>query len=476
MPLADLIVPGRDGAPEDRAELSSRHRATLAILLIGWLTWCAAGSIAVRMPAFYGVDEPAHLGYAASLLAGQLPEIEDPLPRGEFAVLDLLAERYQDSGGGPNGRDVVWVANHPPAYYLVAAPFAAAGAGAIGPNGALLGMRFVSVTCMALTAVAVGALAGRLVPGRPAVAVGAAAFFSLTAQVPNVGAFAYSDPIALLTWVLGLAVAIEVVRRPPERLSRWLAAVAAVVAIAAAGSRASLLPIVLTIAVAWAVAAVLAARDGFSPRRALEGLAGSVVGPVLAVGPWYLRNDRLYGSITADRYLLHRFHRRPVAHASERLVTVDFWHQAAGVMWSRMREGVEVARSLWVLATVALVAVALGLWSVRRRRRAPTLRGFFSWAAATCASLVLLYGVSRFMSAGGSLHIRYLLPLVPVVAVLVAAGLAPRHGRPWVLVGAVVVVAPIQGLMLWRLPRLLPVEAGVIGVPVESWSTAASRG
>ena len=227
MSVASVLIPiaAADGPARRR-----RLRAVLAVGLVALSLWCSSASLAVSMPAFFGVDESAHLGYVASLAERRLPEIEDPFPSGRYRVLDRLIERHRLAGGGPNGRDVVWVANHPPGFYLLALPAAEVGERLFPNNGAILGVRLFATTLMALAAVAVGALAARLVPDRPAVAVGAAALFALTLQTTLHGVSGLLRPPRRPGWTLGLVVLVEVLRRPPDRIDLGLVMVSAATA------------------------------------------------------------------------------------------------------------------------------------------------------------------------------------------------------------------------------------------------------
>jgi hypothetical protein len=244
----------------------------------------------------------------------------------------------------------------------------------------------------------------------------------------------------------------------------------------AAASRASLLPVVATVVVAWLVAGALARREARSTTRAWTGVAASILVPLLVVGPWYLRNQRLYGSITGEGHLLERFHRSPNQSVIDRVTSAGSWRDLVVAMWTRAQDHVQWTGALWVVGLIAGLAVVVGVRRWVRAGRPSTVRGVAAWAAVVGASVALVAGTFSFSAEGGTLHIRYLVPVVPGLAVAVALGLAARRGRALALTGAVVLFAVVQAVLLQRWERLLGITRLGIGVPTEPWSTAASWG
>jgi hypothetical protein len=89
------------------------------------------------------------------------------------------------------------------------------------------------------------------------------------------------------------------------------------------------------------------------------------------------------------------------------------------------------------LGVILLAGIALGRVGPRRL-----------WAGWSGAVLI---GTAQFVAGGGSAHPRYLLPLVPVAAILAADGFGRLHR--WVLPGAVATFLLADLLLLeesWR--------------------------
>jgi hypothetical protein len=465
---ADVVVPGE-------APRAARRQAARAIVLAALAAWCASLALAVAMPAFFGTDEPAHLGYVAVLERGRLPEVDTALPSGQLDELDRLLEHYERVGTPEDRRDV-WVANHPPAHYALSLPVVVAGTAIDGDRGPLLAMRLVSSIAIALTVVATGALGARLLPGRPSAAVGAAILVAALGQVAHVGALAYSDALGVLGWTLCLVIAVTVLRRAPAALDARLAWVSAAVVALATATRASTVPAAAVVLIAWAVACGQAHRSGRAVRPAIRGLLLTAVVPAVLAGPFYVRNRALYGSVTADRYLLVKFDREPGRGVVAQLRAPELYEQIVEDLFGRLRERVTLGDGLGVRVVAAVVVVAgvAALLSLRTRPWRPSLPGVLVAGLGAAASIALLVAVARFRAAGGNLHVRYLVPAVPLVAVAVAGGLTRLGRRPVLLAPAVAAVAVVQGVLLWRYLELLEVTPSVAGLAAPAWAPPVS--
>ena len=76
------------------------------------------GSRLVLAAPFFAHDEIAHLGYAHAIVDGNLPRIEDPpnIPDG------AVQWQIKHAANVDTPFDTVWTANHPPLFYVLAAP------------------------------------------------------------------------------------------------------------------------------------------------------------------------------------------------------------------------------------------------------------------------------------------------------------------------------------------------------------------
>ena len=285
------------------------------------------------------------------------------------------------------------------------------------------------------------------------------------------GGYAHNDGPAFALTTGCLLVGARLLRRglSPARL-----AAAAAVASGAALARAS-----------SAVAAAVVASIGVAAWRASGGwgsvvasAAGGagVVGAAVAVssGWFYWRNQRLYGTATADEFLLEGFGRSRRGSVVDVLIDEVFYrHMWSGVYGSvHPRLFVDHAGSV-VVALLAVAAVGLAIAIVPRWRgrgavpavaAAPTtgdgdgdgLRagvgglaavGVAGWLILGGYCVGLLVATARFVAEGGSGHPRYLLSLVPVLSALLAWALAelpwPRVALP-VLAGGLLAVTASQ--------------------------------
>ena len=387
-----------------------------AILAFLALTGVQAAAIRPYLPP----DELYHIGYAATVLDGRLPTLTAPLPADRVPLMP---------GDGRPRR--VYVANHPPLFYAVAALPIGVGEWASAPRAGLVAARLLSASLAAAGLVMVAVLALALLPGRPRVAIGATWLAALLPSLPHVSAFVYNDGLGFLAATATLAAAVVVVRRGPT-LSRlaWLTGAAA----AAALTRAPGLALV-ALAAAAAAAGVLLHGQRPPARRALHAAgAGALVGGVaggVAIG-FYLRNRSLYGSLTGAAYNQELFRFKPQDHMLDLLLSPGYALRLYDGLWVWTRFNlprvqapaalVAVPRVAGVLALAGLAVAAAGLLRARRpgRRDLPALAG---WGLV----LAWLAGVSAMVAAydgnGGHTHPRYLFPALAVLAVVGAAGL-----------------------------------------------------
>jgi hypothetical protein len=420
------------GERERRAVRLGVAGAVLAVLVIGVLQ-------ALTIPRFLWTDEPSHYAYADEVSRGHLPTIETPVRTGGSVTLELLMARRDPT------RRTIWTANHPPLFYLAEAGPVRAAAAVAGPDAGLIAGRIVSVLLAAAGVALVGLLARLLVPGRPAVAVVAAALAGLLPSFASISSGLFNDSLAFLTATAVFAAAVAWIVKGPSPARLGLLAVTA----AAAGvTRASGL-----LAVGVAGLAVLAGSWLHAHERGARRpwLAGAGPGLVVAVavaatsGWFWLRNLRLYGDLTGSAALLARFERVPRGSALGLLREPGFWVVQQQRLWDPSFDFIALApsrtRSLWLLGLIPLTGLLLiGVRFLRRRRAGATrpAPGRNQLTVAWLLGIVLLalmqLSVAMFAADGGGAHARYLFPALGVLAIAAAAGLAAlpfgRRGLP----------------------------------------------
>ena len=140
-------------------------QVTVCLILLGVLGFAMSAQYAIGMAPLLKADEKQHAAYAIVLSQGVLPTIDtntpaDPVRYPQFAeALFGLDEPRRD----------IWVANHPPLFYVMSLPLVWLGdavGGAAGVNVTLLGMRLLNALGYALSIILIG------LPGTAAWALG----------------------------------------------------------------------------------------------------------------------------------------------------------------------------------------------------------------------------------------------------------------------------------------------------------------
>jgi hypothetical protein len=428
------LDPSAAAAPASSRDVSLARldrRTTVGVVLAALVCFGLSAFAAFRLPPFFGADERPHLAYTVSLLEGRLPEITDRQP---FSDRYPIIERSLDPPGPEPPRPAALiVATHPPLAYVLAAPAVWLAATSDSDAMPTLAFRLVNALAMATGVVLAGLLAAELFPRHSGIAVSAAV---LTAVVPNLAAiagYAQNDGTAFALTTACLLVSARLLRRG---LSPGRVAGASLVAGAAMLTRASA---AIAVAAVVASAVVAAWRRGGGVWRVVARASGVglvIGGTVAASAGWfYLRNRRLYGTATADRFLLEglgRPHRGSVAHV---LGDGEF----LGAMWSQVYGSVHTLLVIphpgWVVAAlVGVGAVGLILAAARRlvrRDQAATAGagiGAVGWLIIIgfCAGVIV--ATARYYAEGGGPHPRYFFSIVPVVSALLARALTEL---PW---------------------------------------------
>ncbi len=364
--------------------------AALLLLLVGTQV-----ALVFKVPS-WGNDEPAHVGYVASLAQGHLPTIETDIVD-DPARFPGTAEELR---GWDEEHGDIWTANHPPLFHLAMVPVWWVLSD--HQSGMVITMRLANTLGFATWLFLVGLLARELVPRRPA----AAALAVVVAATPTLvlrSAFFQNDGWASASAVLLLLMTVRILR---DQVTPQRVAVAAVAGTVAAGTRAQgVLVVALCATTLLVVLARRSHRAGGGWRRAL-GVAAVVGGvPALAFGWFYVRNYRLYGDFTGQDALLEKFGRVPVTS----------WHRIDNI--PGLTEPT-LATPILIVAALVLVPIAL-LRSVRRHG----VRLDAVWTMLAVHALLTLQSVVTFLQAGGGFHDRYLMQVMPLLATAVAVGM-----------------------------------------------------
>ncbi|GGU39743.1 hypothetical protein GCM10007979_43690 [Nocardioides albus] len=387
---------------------------------------------AVATAPLHQADERAHVGYAEVLYRGQLPTIDTLIPADpntDTRMSEILAVKDEP-------HRAVWVANHPPLFYLLSLPLVALGDATGHPGVTYFGMRILNGIGLTLTVLLVGLIARELVPRRPAVPLLGAAVALSCGSIPYRGGGIYNDGLSTVTMLWVVLLALRMVRTgvTPGRIALITAAATASVATRSTG----------VIAVALACLVVVGATWLHRRNRAglLRGLvAGFLVGivPVVAIAWFYLRNIRLYGDPTASTALFEKFGREPSGTTLGTLLDPRFHWRLLESLWvdERLLDVLVVVPVLLIAILLAAAVVEvravcrerIGWWKAHERRtRGLAPEDWWAWMVAVGYTALVVASVGTFIAGGGWIHARYAMPLLPLTATLVALAVL-RLGR-----------------------------------------------
>ncbi len=468
----------------------SGHRWLVVGVVAAAMVFSALGLlVAVVVPPFASADEAQHTAYALAVADGSLPVLDSPvrsripgmpgLPAGcrvsprQFRV---AVNAHADHLCGRRLRrpltnfDVVYTANHPPLFYAVEAVPLRTGIALHHPLAGFRVARGINVALGVAALIATAALVRGVLPRQPAVAVGAAAITGVVGLFVFPSGQVYNDTIAVATITGLLAVTVAIARRGPG--PRTLLALA-VLGPAAAASRASGAVALMVVVPAVGVA-VAAHTTGRLSRRTGRGLAvaGGLAALTFAATGWfYLRNVRQYGDPTAfGRIAAMLPIRGPRPSAQQVVRDPDFWWNVYRGLFGRvslltgyaekMAVGFALVTGAGVLAAVVRVLTA---WVLAARAPAPApapaprqpgarLAGSVVWILLAAHCLLVVATLVGYAAAGGAAFTRYLLPMLPVLAFVVAVSWRAlplgRRGLP-----TVVLVAALTLLTLTMITR-----------------------
>lgn len=456
---ADPVPPTRLRAFLDElGTLALRPTTRVGLVGVALLFMGFSANLMARTPAYYNTDETAHVGYLSSLSRGHLPEIED---RTDTSNPDRsLASRLE---AAPSSLETVWVANHPPGAYLPAVPIVWV-TDVLGAEGAVpVALRTVGIL-FGTVAVGFAYLLGReLAEGNERAGLLAA---TITASAPHLAYVSGTGLTDSASLAGGLAVTWMAVRMIRLGFTRhrlhWLAAF---------------------VTVAWATrltSAVLAVATValltlFVRRHRLRFAVIALLPAVVVTGWYYLRVQGLYGDPAASTYLLNRFDLETPTSVGSTLTQGDRWDDILrGLLFSAppYRYAVDYVwfRVMKVVAVVAIIGAAAApvvRW-LRSDPRPPITRrslddrgtgkvGLCS-ASVVALSIVLPFAfMTQHMAGGGGDHSRYLLPVVPAAAAIIARVVwsLPRKAAQTItlVLVALAAIVDLQVLRTFHLPQ-----------------------
>lgn len=197
-----------------------------------------------------------------------------------------------------------------------------------------------------------------------------------------------------------------------------------------------------------------------------------IAGIALAMsGWWFIRNYRLYGEFLGLEPMLDIWGERSTT-SFDQLPIAGILSYLWTNFWGRFGYGqVMLPRSVYWLFTGLAIAAGIGLVLLLRERRKKNrlaqVRGIWWVFGATCAMYLfaLAYYISRSPTGANS---RYMFPVLPAIAALLAAGLAALHPSRRVVVATVALLAVLAvfsvGIFVpwtYAAPRNLTVQSAM---------------
>ncbi len=431
--------------------MHARHLLLALILLVYLLL---ATLYAANVPAWQAPDEPAHFNYIHELATtGQLPVLRMG-DYDESYIRLLTGQRFPPELSIAPLR---YQAHQPPLYYLLGAVvFRTSG-------GELLPLRLLSVALGALFIGLIYAIVRLVFPGRPALALGAAAFTAFLPMHVAQSASLNNDALAEVLLAAILLLSIRYVKfalvgpRPPRAWDALAIGLLLGLALVTKVSAYVAVPIALAAPlIAWYESrrpSISNSPIHHSPIHhssfIIHHFALILLPALLLALPWYIRNASLYGNLDILARSRHDVVVIGQLTTGELLMQVGL----AGVLerflvWSHSSFwGVFGWMGVWMDARVYTAALAFGaavvagcMWQVAGGRgqvvggrwqvaghRSPVTDDrsrFRRWALALLGlaalgtlGIYLLYNL-QFVQPQG----RYLFPALPAISLAVAVG------------------------------------------------------
>lgn len=449
MPIAEIATPSAEteSTAADVARTGARRRSIAVTGLIGVVVaYLAIGALfAMEQPPFVGADEKAHLGYAYVVADGALPTIDQRLPVPTWADQWLSETIYTRDDRNRS----IWVANHPPLFYMSVAPVIWWSELTERADGGLLLLRFANIAYGAVGIVFTYAIGLELTRSSRIALLSAATAATMTQLYASLS-LAMSDG---LTYAAGAAVTwagIRCLRRGPT--TQNLVLLAATTAVAS-GARA------VTMLLAFGVVGTVAVFEYLEPRpvardRWLGAARVAAIGAIPALAAWgwfYIRNIVLYGDIGASAYLLDRFDRVPSGGIVETVLYDGVWRSLYFRSMSPVTYGGPYPPLMLVIAVLAMAGLAVVVATRRtgdrdRHDRPYTVSRRSIVLLAVGVGVIVAY-IAQHLSGGGYLHPRYAFPIVGSVAVAFVLGLDR-------IVPRVLPTMLVVGMATWTLAHL----------------------
>ncbi|MFJ9388212.1 phospholipid carrier-dependent glycosyltransferase [Nocardioides sp. NPDC101246] len=401
--------------PEDHTEERLPKRLLAAMVLVAIFALSLSSYVALtRVLQYQTRDEGPNAGYAVELASGRLPTIDTPVTT-DARRYPQVVEGLGTMADEPHRH--IWTANHPPLYYLISLPFVAAAGALDAPQVMIVGMRLINAVASALCVLLVGLIAFE-VTRRAAVAFLATGISASCAVLVSAGGHIANDGVAVAASSLTLLATIRILNRglSPGRLT-----LVALAGTAAAGAKA---PGVLTVVLCGAAIAVALLLRDHTRRGMVRALAASAVAagvPALATGWFYVRNIVLYGDPTASHALLDKFDREPNGTWWQIVTDGSLWVDWYERLWAPLlAEGYAAGADVLAVVAVLGLLVLLVRRSTTRPTDAPSTRA--GWLLLTAHAALVLVNLIGFVAAGGNPNDRYLMPLMPLLASVLAVG------------------------------------------------------
>jgi hypothetical protein len=487
-------------APRPRISTIPRPLTYLlaAVVIVG-VAW------ALVLPAWHAPDESVHFAYVQSLVDRKRPPGDrsaplastearlayrytqaadsrgDPTRKPEWRESAYqrwterdrqLSETARRDGGGPNP-----ARNNPPLYYAFeSVPYLLASRGDVFDR--LYAMRLWSVLCLAATTTFTWLLAGEFFGRNRALQLVCAAITGMQPMNSFISASLNPDGMLIATWVLELWLGVRLLHRglSGARMAPLLAALALAVGTKAASY--ALVPAVAFVLGLGAVrkkseyrrSVVLIACTFLTVGGAFALARASTLGTALSsleLTSVSFSDVRGFGSYLGQFYLAatpfvdHTAGTRPLA-------AYDTWIAQgwAAFAWSEVRFSPSVYAVLCVVVITGVLVGAIALM----RRRPLDLAAIAFFAIAAAALLAGLHWVDYRIAIGDTVfshtraHIReipldgvaanpflkgrYLLPLLPVCALVCGAGFTLLHSRARIMGIALLLALLATGQLL----------------------------
>lgn len=385
------------------------------------------GLHALQQPPFAPPDETAHVGYAHEIASFRLPEIQ------RFPEVPDEARQWQaERSTAPDVRyRGVWVANHPPLFYVSVAPLIWASSVMDAPDGGLILLRFANVAFAAVGIVFTFLLAMEITRRNQRLALLAAALAALVPQGHAVFSQGLNDGLGFAAGTALVWAGARCLRRL-DVLDRRDLTILAVAAAVGFGARAATM--LLAVAVVGVVALAKIAHPGGAGATVTDRLRGAVRVAFIGLAPavlafwwFYARNWVLYGDIGASQFLLEMFRREERGSMLEIFNRRDIWLNLFEGLLSPTTRARLAPPGAGLLTIVAGVGVAFAFVTGRLRIEpdpdddARVLRWQIGLSLVTIA--VIATTIAQHASGGGNTHARYAMPAIGAAAVLVVIGL-----------------------------------------------------